>query len=543
MSSKILLRSQVLEIVSKLKTSRDFSDATVEAAIAQLQRLQDDAFVIELLLKEINCQDMRFDSLLAIIAREVSPLICESESWELLKSKNVSDKKKLFLINNLRDMGKNVDYSDVQTYVTNPDEAIDFETKVFLEAARINPEAQIDFLDFFFTVSDTDKKMLLDSIVADFTGDELANVLVPVILYDPTDPIVPFCVEALKKCKSYLAFEPLNYIIENVDDESLKSQARRVVNELKLMGLREEQSRKELFKESFKGSIPFGYWVSPIDGGDNFSLIFAREKYDALGDAIGSALGGEGEISTFFTVINLAHGASACFGFSAVSKDEFNTIFKRFFGDSEPIELELPAGQRLLEESVKKSKKPPYELLCWRTLTYDIDPLEGDLDAEFKLELKRVKVDFEKLIDSPYIKNWFFKYGQNLAVDAIIDKINEHRPQTIGDIDVLVEEALCAIFEDVEPEIFNKKLLMQAYFVHRAGDIEAANALYSLIEPGSAKTELLLHIVQKSIYKYFLDREQMPSGGVINIFSKKEESKNLADPEFYINLIESEWVR
>lgn len=541
-NSKILLRSSVLEVVSGLKASKDFSDAAVEAAIEQLKELHDNEFVIQLLLKEVNCQDARFDSLLAIIAREISPQICESESYELLKSKTVPDKKKLFLINNLRDMGKSIDYNDVQTYIVNPDEAIDLETKTFLESARINPEAQIDFLDFFFTVNDNDKKVLLDSISYDFTGDELANVLVPVILHDPKDPIVPFCIEALKKCKSYLAFEPLNYIIENIDDEGLKSQARRVVNELKLMGLREEQSKKELFKESFKGSIPFGYWVSPIDGGDNFSIIFARETNNALKNA----LGGHSEISTFFTVVNLAHGASACFGFNSISKDEFNLILKRFFGNSLPIELELSVGQRLLEESVKKSRKPPYELLCWRTLTYDTEAFEGDLDAEFKRELEKIELDqagFEKLIDSAYIGDWFFKYGQNLAVDVIIDKINEHKPKTIGDIDVLIEEALCAIFEDVEPKIFNKKLLMQAYFAHRAGDTEIANILYALIEPSNLKSELLIHIVQKSIYKYFLEIALKPSSGAINIFSKKEVPKNLADPDFYIKLIESEWAR
>ena len=538
MSSKILLRSQILEAISSLKTSRDYSDATVEAVIALFKGLGDDKFVIELLLKEVNCQDTRFDFLLMIIAREVSAQICETESYELLKLKTVSDKKKLLLINNLRDMGKNIDYNDMQTYVSDPDAAVDIETQVFLEDARTNPEAQIDFLDFFFTVSESDRKMLLESIVADFKGDELANVLAPVILYNPNDAIVPACIEALKKCKSYLALEPLNYIVENTQDEGLKSQARRVIAELKLMGLREKQSKKELFKKSFESSSPIGYWISPIDGGDNFSLIFARRTCDKTAGRVS-------EVSTFFTVVNLAYGASACFGFSNLVEEEFNSIFKRFFGDSSPIELELSVGQKFIEQSIKKSKKPPYEILCWRTLTYDIDPIEGDLNAEFERELQKLKpdeIDFEKLIDSRYIQNWFFKYGQNPAIDTVINKISELNPQSIDDIDALVKDALYS-FENGEFETFNERLLVQAYCANKSGDKYISNVLYSLIEPSVIRAELLLHIVQKSVYKYFIEMAKKPSGGAINIFSKKEETKNQTDPEFYIKLIESAWVR
>ncbi len=524
-SAKILLRSQILELLSKLKTSKNFSDNNVERIIAELKHLGDDDFVVQTLIKEINCLDANFDSLLLILAREISPSICEKHSFDLLQSKTITDRKKLFLINNLRDMGQKVDYNDIQTYITNPDEVVDMETKNFLEAAKINPEAQIDFLDFFLTVNDVDKKLLLDSIVADFNGDELANVITPIIFYNPLDPIVPYCIEALKKCKSYIAFEPLKWIIESVDDDALKSQARRVINELKLLGLRENFSKKELYAHRLQDSKPIGYWASLVDGADNFSLIFARERDG-------------GEISTFFTVINLNKGAAASFGFNDISKEEFDTILKRFFADSPMIKLDISIGQKLLENSFN-AHKIPYELLCWRVLTYDIDPFDKDLDAHFIVGLQKKQLN--STITDKYIENWFFKYGDNAAFDAVIDRINEHRPQTIGAIDVLIEDSMCNIFSNEEPEIFNRKLLYQAYFVSLLNDRDAANALYSLIEPSDMKSDLLLHIVQKSIYKYFLERRQKPDTGKVYMFSKEGKQKSI-DYDFYIKLIESEWV-
>lgn len=538
-SSKILLRSQILELISKLKTLKNFSDKNVEFAIEQLKEVGDDDFAIQLLLKEINCQDSRFDCILALIAKEISSSSCEKQVWVLLNSKTVSDRKKLFLINLLREMGSKIDYNNIQSFVSDPDQVVDMETEIFLQIAKINPEAQIDFLDFFFTVGESDKNLLLSSIIEDFTGDELANVLAPIIYFDPLDKIIPTCLEALKKCKSYLAFEPLNWIINEVNDPKLKQQAKKIINELKMMGLREIYSKKELFKENFENSTPLGYWVSPIDGANNFSLVFARQR------------DGE-EISTFFTVINLENGTSACFGFDGIDIKEFEKILRRFFTDSYMIRLDIPLGQKLLEDSIKKTyklnQKVPYELLCWRSLTYDIESCDDEAADVFANDLQKIKLnefDFEKVLKDESVENWFFKPDENIEFDSLINQIIEMKPETIEEIENLIEEKCQSIVcskENSLIEILNNKLLHQAYFLTKIDNDKIANALFSLIEPSEFKTKFLNHLFKKSIYQYFLDKEEKPSAVAAHVFLKNRNNGADIDHSFYIKLIESKWV-
>lgn len=533
--SKILLRSLILDTIYKLKSSKNYSDKNIDFIIENLKKIDDVEFLISIILKEINCQDGEFDCVLSIILRKIEPNILEKQIWELLNIKTVSDRKKLFLINILRSIGAKVDYEQIQQYISNPDEIIDLETKNFLQIAKINPEAQIDFLDFFFTVSESDKALLLNSIIEDYTGDELANVAAPIIYHNPFEKIVPTCIEALKKSKSYLAFEPLNWILENVEDASLKQLSKKAINELKLMGLREIPSRKELFKEALKGSSPLGFWASTADGADNFSLIFARQKNSS-------------EISTFFTVVNMKYGASACFGFDSIVYAEFEKILKRFFANSYMIPLEISIGQKLLENSIQKAHKSPhkipYELLCWRNLTYDIESSNLDVEKHFAENLEKINLtqfDYKRIINEDFIQNWFFKSNENKGFDELINKIFTEKPKTIEILEDLIEENLEKIFSD---GIFDKKLLYQAYFLKKIELNQIANILFSLIEPSNFKSELQKNIIKKSIYQFFLTALSKEDGQKIHLFTKKQKNNAAEiDAEFYINLIEAKWIK
>ncbi len=81
----------------------------------------------------------------------------------------------------LNQAGIPVDVNMIHLYVENPDKIVDLETEKFLKMAEVNPEAQIDFLDFYYGVNETDRAILLDTIISDYTGDHLANILIPLI--------------------------------------------------------------------------------------------------------------------------------------------------------------------------------------------------------------------------------------------------------------------------------------------------------------------------------------------------------------------------
>ena len=54
--------------------------------------------------------------------------------------------------------------------------------------------------------------------------------------------------------------------------------AKSAKNELILSGLRENPTKREILKTYLQNTLPLGFWGSLIDGADNFSIIFARQK-------------------------------------------------------------------------------------------------------------------------------------------------------------------------------------------------------------------------------------------------------------------------
>ena len=176
--SKIQLRGLVLQAVLKFKDCSLPNDKEINSCIKFLNGLDEKEFIASLLLKEISTQSTQYDSILTLLLFSICDAKVLSEQvFKLLGDKNVPDIKKMHLINILRESGQSVDYNFIQTHINNPDEIIDSETKKFLQDAQMSPEVLIDFFDFYFTVSTDDKNMLVNSIINDYSGDELANVL------------------------------------------------------------------------------------------------------------------------------------------------------------------------------------------------------------------------------------------------------------------------------------------------------------------------------------------------------------------------------
>ena len=72
----------------------------------------------------------------------------EDAIWELLKDKNIPDDKKAVYLQLLRILGGKIDVNILMDCMQDFNAVIDQQTKDLLEIASVNPEAQIDFLDF-----------------------------------------------------------------------------------------------------------------------------------------------------------------------------------------------------------------------------------------------------------------------------------------------------------------------------------------------------------------------------------------------------------
>ena len=135
-----------------------------------------------------------------------------SECQKIIKKNTVADKKKLFLMNVLRELGESISYEETKEYLNEPENIQDTENELMARLATLNPEAQIDFLDFFFTISDENKILLLNSLKEENTGSELTQALEPIVYYDTNAKYIKNIIEILKETKCYSSKLLLDFI-------------------------------------------------------------------------------------------------------------------------------------------------------------------------------------------------------------------------------------------------------------------------------------------------------------------------------------------
>ncbi len=526
---KIILRSKIISLIYEFKASKSYSDKTIQSVLDMLKKVEDKELVIEIILKEINCQNTNFDIALTFIAQNISKEIFKEQIYGQLKSKTTPDIKKVFLVNVLRDMKENINYNDAAYYMEKPEDMLSLETELFVKLSSINPESQIDFLDFFFAISASDKVLLLQSIVEDFEGEELANILEPLLYVEPEADYIPDVIEYIKTTKSYTALVALENIIKNYPDSKYAQAAKKAHSELKISGMREIKTKADILREPLKGSVPLGFWGSLVDGCDNFSIIFARQKQD-------------GTLAAFFTCINLNFGVNTCFGFDNIDIEEFTTILERFFKTNAMVKLEDDFAIHLFKTAENLNResgvKIPYEYICWKNYMADIFPSEFSINNYIEKNLEKTQINeenFENLISSNYFDCWFLKEGDNTCFDEFLSECT--KCHSIKEIDLLIEKYIPKIFDD---DFYDKKLTYQALFLHFAELYEFSKICFTLNSEYEYRHKLYKEILRKSVYQHFLQKAQFEEE-TTNIFAKKNKAQNVNFDE-YIDMIEAEWI-
>lgn len=537
--SKIRQRAYILHEISKLRQLSNVSDSDVEAAIAELSKIEDRTFLCTTILKEINGSIVYFDGVLALLAINLARDVLEKCVFTFLEKPSVSDEKKLFLINILNQAGIPVDMNMIHSYIKNPDAAIDSETEKFLKLAEVNPEAQIDFLDFYFGINEDDRAILLDTIINDYTSDHLANILIPLIYSVNDSNILKICIQGLLKSKSYLSFAPLDWLIQSSSDPLIVSFSKKIKNELKIAGLRKNITTLEYYKELFKTSRPLDFFVSSIDGESNFSLIFSR-VYD------------NGAISTFFAVFNLETGPVSCFGLSNITKSEYENIILRFFKDSEKIPLDIHFAKTMIDEfidfALRNKTYIPYELLCWRQLTYDIEPLDIPVEEFIKNNLTPFNLSAANLkyaTGSEYTSKWFFKYSSKYPeLTSLIDSICELNEENFEDFDKITSDFILNYKNTSLYKILKKRFLYQSFFFKSLGFKNLTSLFSSIYLEDELLKGFFEFSIQRSIYEFFLELQQLKeSKDKRNIFFERKKVKHFDfNSKKMLELIEKKWT-
>ena len=216
--NKIQLKAEILTVISKLQMISDASK--VDEILEVLDNQENKKQILDLLMREfIKITEDKAFIISFLLLRLCDKEQLENALWTSLKSPLISDYNKALILNLLKDMGNTFDYQQVDEYFEAPDELIENETKELLNTAIMNPEAQIDFLDFLEAIPYKDKITLIHSLGNDYSEDALANILVPVFLHDPTSNISMEVLKILGSSRSQLALHALKEVSEYVMQE------------------------------------------------------------------------------------------------------------------------------------------------------------------------------------------------------------------------------------------------------------------------------------------------------------------------------------
>lgn len=543
--NKIQIKAEILTVLSKLQKNID--GINVEETLGVLLQQEDKQSILDVLSKEL----IKAGEQKAVLVSFLIIKLCEKDKaedtfWTALKNPSVPDSVKTIILNVLKDMGNRVDYNQLEEYFENPNDVIDADTQKLLQAAIINPEAQIDFLDFLNSLSEFDKKILVQSLGDDYSSDALANILNPLVLYTPESELGQTAIEILGTTKSQLALHTLLEALRFVDDEVTSALIKKNISKLKISGIRDDNAID--FYKSLLASKPYFSYTSYPDGHGNQAIIFSREKEDE-------------SIQMFAIVINDIYGLVDCFGFNNISKNEFERIVGRFYGNDEHIYLNPAIIKFMLLDSEKLTRKTgnkvSYEYLCWKTLLSDIQeekvPLE--LILKSKCEQKPLSVnDLENIFMFDFVQKWFFDTEYNEEFRDLISELNDK--VKINNFDIDFESAIQKHFDKIytanQKALLDKRLLMGTYLkylsIGRPNAKEEACLLYSLYFDEKNKIKLAENILRKSIYEYYVTMKfkYKEASKATNIFSMRNKQTDLEltlkQIESAIAKIESLWV-
>lgn len=527
--NKIQIKAEILATLTALATTTKPDTAL----LTDLRNIEDKKAVLDILIRElITAPEQKAMLVCWLLTELIDKDMLSDELWNVIKAPEYNDHVKMIAFNMLKDLGNKVDYDVISGYFEQFNELINKETKQLLETAIMNPEAQIDFMDFLNAISDNDKITLIKSLEEDYADDSLANILIPVFLYYMDTEVGFTALEILGRTKSQLAY----HAIENAKAYaplSLHSRMNKALSELKMSGVRVDNT-EDFYKNILKESKPYKTFVSFPDGHGNMAVIFSRKREN-------------GSLQFLAIVVNPRYGILDAFGFHSMTEQDFYRVVDKFYNYQERYEVEPGIVKHILNQAEENSHTNdeliPYEYICWQSIMLDIEPKRPELDIE-KIELNQKDID--KLCLSDYVQNWFFDEitSENFAI--FIEKLSaEYKKNNFNvDADKFIADHYDEIY--TAPELAYKLVTfsLAAYLRYTKGDKELAQIFYSL----GTNYQFLTNIVRKSIYEYYvglryvLKNKQKTKSAFQAKMEPESSNFKLLQLDLIISSIEARWV-
>lgn len=519
------LKIAIGKLLGKIKSVNDIQGCLADFDMLEAQ--EDKTLISKLLFKELFAAKPEKIPVICFMLEHYVPkeeLI--NKLWSALKNQNLQSEVKITILNLLRELDSDWSYQTCEDYLEDDAKALlDENTKTLLNTAVINPEVQIDFLDFMATIKTQDKIALLNSLNDDFNSDALANILIPVFVSNPDSPEGLEALKLLGGTKSMLALHVLEEMKDYVTGNLLQT-LKKSLSTIKISGMRVDDT-KEFYKKVLSDSKPHKFYVTYPDGHGDVAMIFTRITEN-------------NKIRFVSIVANLDTGIRDCFGFFEISEFECSKILERFLKDEKTVNVAPETFAAIIHEleqtTIKNNHntwKFPYEYVCWKNLLIDIDTDEKPIEDVVKGNVALTDVDagaITKLAEMKISTHWFLDMNYSPEFTQTLEKL-----KTAESLDTLIDTETKIVFDEVEDNYWIKKLIFAAYLKYSAGKTGDASIIYSIAMSGDIRSELYGEILKRSIYEYLM---------VIK-YDKNIESHNLTieDINDKIKYIEENWVK
>lgn len=550
--SKLELRAKVIDIIDRLNI--DISDIQHQMELTkELKNLGNLELVVHTLLKELNTDDENKIQKVSFLLLEMNSLEYSKDIlWEYIKSSDSSDRLKEASCILLKSLGEHITAEDLLDYMDDPQKLIDSETQKLMETALSNPEAQVDLIDFMFAVSKEEQISLIKSLVYDYPGDSLANILSTVAESIDDESVKELCINILSETKSHNALGCLEDILTYSTNANLRKQASLALKKLKLLGISSEEgnygNRGERMCEDSK---PYTFFTTYPDGVGSQCVVCSRIDSNGL-------------LSVVNTIVDDIDGVIDCFGFFCITEFDFNKILDRLNNQSITIEITPEYAKKILSEAELLTKKQqysiPYEYSCWKHTLYDIHPADLDIDGCVKKWADEIVLPGYKLIEQSNIfSSWFFEESDNECsknmIEDIFSAVEKEESLSVIDIDNKIDEYLVKIFDEKQLDILFNRMKTCAYLADIQEDVALRNSVSFVAEEikNIAKDSLkdirfLLNILRKTVLEAFLrelNKHKTNKNSPTNIFTNYKKNTEKLIPEdklnFMIDLMIEKW--
>lgn len=513
--SKLQIRSEVLAILSEFASLDETPKERQDEIIKNLKVIENKEDLTDFLIKELAKTNGNKAQIITYILIEIGTLeLLKEPLWAFVKDPKCTDEIKDLASVALRTLGDTSDTQEYLNYLNDPKAIIDKETQKLLEIAKVNPEAQIDFFDFLFSLPQNEQISLINSLKDDYSGENIINVLVPALETNPSDELKEIIIETLGLSKHEGAVAVLNDIYHNSKNEKFKKLAKKNINLLKLAGINIENNINDSRGETICNNTEiYECYASNVDGIGNQGIIISRIKPNQ-------------DIMMFTVVINDNEGIVDCFGFNGISKTDFSRIIHKFQEKSTRLLVSPAYCKYKLDEAEKISKQKnafiSYEYIAWKILINDFPTLENTIEETAQ---EWANINFtcqgEKLYNYPDFKYWFFEDTDNIEIHNFLERIiketlnniknyKSNNEELLNWLDKEIKEILRFVFTDNLKKQYRKRLLNVSYLMNLQGLTAFRNIAASIGESLSSekipidKNPFFVALMKKTISEGFL---------------------------------------